>query len=172
MVRGDARFAEPVTVDQPSAAQAVMSGCASRHDAPSKAAMISAVLRLRADADDVDAHLLHFRDFGEQVVGLRRHRLDAVDRQKGWPSRVFVSSPRVFQALELAVVLVQPVMARGEAACREGQRQLAVDEDLGLDAFRSVGVQRFDQRAVGFQRRYPAASRSGGRYSASRRCRC
>jgi hypothetical protein len=74
----------------------------------------------------------------------------------------------VVEALELAVVLVEAVVARREAARREGQRQLAEGEDLGFDAGRAAAVQGLDQLAVAFQRRQPAAAcRSGQRSPAS-----
>jgi hypothetical protein len=58
VVRGRCRFAEPVAIDQAFARPGCMSGAGSPRRAASKAAMISAMcLRLRADADDVDAHL-------------------------------------------------------------------------------------------------------------------
>jgi hypothetical protein len=60
------------------------------------------------------------------------------------------------EALELAVVLVQAVVPRREAARREGQRQLAEGEDLGFHAGRTRPVQGLDHAAGDFQRRQPA----------------
>ena len=121
------------------------------------------VLRLRAEADDVDTHGEQLRHFVQQVVALRRHGLDAVDAQEILAlARFQRQAGRVIQTLELAVVLVQVVVAGGETAGREGERQFAEDEELGLDASRLAAMQGFDQRAGRFQRRYPAFQAEAG----------
>ena len=69
------------------------------------------------------------------------------------------------KALELAVVLVQAVVARSEAARREGQRQLAEGEYLGFHSSRPAAVQGLDHTAGNLQRRNPALGALRGKES-------
>jgi hypothetical protein len=149
LVLRDAGVAEPVAVDQAFTGPGAGVGC---WRLPVPGGVESGDdrchgLRLRADAQHLDAHLEQFRHLWQQIVGLCGHRLDAVDGQK-WLSfaRAQGHPLGMVETLELAVVLVEAVVARREAARREGQRQLAENEDLGFDAGRAAAVQRLDQR--------------------------
>ncbi len=100
----------------------------------------------------------------EQVVALRRHGLDAVDGQEVLAfAGLQGQALGVVEALELAVVLVQAVVAGGEAAGREGQRQFAERENLGFDAGRPGLCAGCSTRVrVRFERRYPALEAVAG----------
>ena len=75
------------------------------------------MLLLRTDTDDVDTHVEHFRNLVQQIVALRRHGLNPVDIQELLPLPCLQRQPfGVIETLELAVILVQTVMAGGETA--------------------------------------------------------
>jgi hypothetical protein len=165
LMAGNAGSAEPVAVDQPVAGPArgirsnrfatpgsVEGGDDRRHR-----------LRLRTDADHLDAHRQQIGNLRQQTVSLRRHRLDAVDGQEWLPFAGAQGHPlRVVETPELAVVLAEIVMAGGEATGREGEWQLAENEDLALDTGWTRAVQRLDQPPVGLERRQPAPHATPG----------
>jgi len=91
--------------------------------------------RLRADAHHVDAGFAHRVEFADQVVDAGGLGLGAVQRKEGLAfAGVQGEAVGVVHAAELAVVLGQVVVAGGEAARRECQRQAAVGKYLGLHA--------------------------------------
>ena len=72
------------------------------------------------------------------------------------------------EAFELAVVLVQVVVASREAAGGKSERNLAEGEDLRFDAGWTAGVQGFNHRSRAFERRYPALEAEAGERSQRR----
>src|SRR5574340_1628841 len=94
------------------------------------------VRRLRRHAQHIDARGAQFVDLVDEVVHLRRLRLDAVQRQERLAfARLDRQAVGEIHALELAVVLLQVEVARREAARGERQRQAPVGEDFGFHAF-------------------------------------
>jgi hypothetical protein len=88
---------------------------------------------------------------------LRRHGLDSVQGEEALVfARLDQHALGVVEALELAVVFVQVVVARREAAGREGERNFAEGEDFGLNGSRLAPVQDTDEFAGRFERRHPA----------------
>ena len=100
----------------------------------------------------------------QQIVALRRHGLNAVDGQEVLSFAGFQRQTLgVVEALELAVVFVQVVMAGREAARREGKRNLAKGEDLGFNSGWPAAVQGVDQGSRGLERRHPALQAEAGK---------
>lgn len=129
--------------------------------------------RLGTDAHTVNAERKQVRHLRQQIVGLRGHRLDAVDRQERLRlARAQRQSVGMLQTLELTVVFVEAVVAGGEAAGRESERQLAEDEDLAWHASRALAVQAGDQLPVALEWGGSVASRRGQKWREWLRYKC
>ena len=115
------------------------------------------VLRLRRQAHRVDAERAHVRQRIDEVQHAIRLRLDAVEHEEGLALARGERQPvRVIEAAEPAVVLRQIVVARGEAARRERERQPPVGEHLGGHARRLLREDRGQRRTRHLERRHPA----------------
>ena len=108
-----------------------------------------------------------------QALHAGRLRLHAVQHEEVLAVlRVEREPVGMVDAAELAVVLGEVVVARGEAAGRDRERQAPVGEDLRLDAGGPLGHHGGDPLARELHGRHPARRpqvRRGAR--ASRRCR-
>ena len=86
-----------------------------------------------------------------------RHGLDAVDGEEGgFFAGVHGHAVRVFDAAELAVVFVQVVVARGEAARGVGKRDFAPGKEFGFAGVGAGGEQGGEFVAREFGGRLPA----------------
>jgi hypothetical protein len=107
-------------------------------------------------AQPADPRLAQGIALRDQALQRRALGLDAVERQEGLAlAGLEQQAVGVVAAAELAVVLLQPVVARREAARREGQRQAAEAPDLGGDG-RGLRVDARHRVERQLDRRHPA----------------
>ena len=111
----------------------------------------------RGDPQRVHAEPLQFRHLPEQLVDLRGLHLDPVQDQERAVVLGLQGEPvGVLQALQLAVVLGQPVGPGGEAAGGLGEGQTPEGEDLGLDRRRAARLERGEGLPGEFEGHDPA----------------
>ena len=159
----DAGVAVPVAVHQCTErkrrqfAQGVGGGNCTVQRLPVQADDFCHVLKLRREAEDADAEGGDVGVVREQALAAVRHGLDAVDGEEGgFFAGVHAHAVRVFEAAELAVVFVEVVVARGEAARGVGERDFAPGKEFGFAGVGAGGEQGGEFVAAEFGGRLPA----------------
>ncbi len=123
----------------------------------------SGVLGLGADAQQVHTQSPQLVQRRQEIVGLGRLGLDAVQREKvGVFAGVQRQAVGVIQTAQLAVVLGQIVVPCREAARRIGQRQPTEGEHFGLHARRALGLHGAQRIGGQFHRQHPASQPDPG----------